>query len=504
MSNKTIAKNTVFLYFRLIFTLFISIYTTRVILSNLGVMDYGIYSVVCGFVALFSFINSSLSNGIQRFYNYESGKNGETAIAKVYKTAIVIQVILALLILIIVEPLGIWYVNYQMQIPTDRIFAANCIFQFSLVSLLFLIFQIPYSAVIMSYEKMGYYATVGIIDVVLKLAIILLLPLFQGDRLIIYGLLLLLVTIIDFILYFSYAKFNFKILNSKFSFDKNLFRDVFKFSGWNFVEMFAWTTQGQGVNIVLNLFCGPIVNAAQGISIQIQGALNGFCANLVMAYRPQLVQSYAQNDIHKTCDMMYSMSKIMFLMFFMLAVPVILEIDYILKIWLGKDIPDYTSSFTVLILLSIIPRNFAMGLSQVVHATGRLKNYQLGSALIVILVLPISYILLKNGYTPDNIYIANLLLCILLWIADLYLLSRIFPLSIKDYLKKVVIPSSLIFVLMPIMPMGVHMIFEESFIRLILVGMSSGLVAMILGYWILLNKSERTSIRNFIIKKLFH
>ena len=263
INNKRIVKNTIFLYGRLILTMLISLYTTRVILNVLGVVDFGIYNVVCGFVSLFSFLNTTMSNGIQRFYNYEAGKNGIDSVTKVYQTAFLIQLMLVLLILIIIEPLGIWYINNKMVIPEDRLFAANWVFQFSLLSLIFLVMQVPFSAAVMAHEKMDYYASVGILDAFLKLLIVIILPYWGGSaNLIIYGLLIFCVSVINLLLYSVYALKNFKELKLSKIFHKDLFKSIFKFTGWNLVEMFAWTTQGQGVNMVINLFCGPVVNAA--------------------------------------------------------------------------------------------------------------------------------------------------------------------------------------------------------------------------------------------------
>ena len=222
-NNKRIVKNTIFLYGRLILTMLISLYTTRVVLNALGVVDFGIYNVVCGFVAMFSFLNTTMSNGIQRFYNYEAGKNGIESVAKIYQTAILIQLLLVLLILLVIEPLGIWYINNKMVIPVSRLFAANWVFQCSLLSLVFLVMQVPFSAAVIAHEKMDYYATVGILDAILKLGIVLILPYLGGDSLIIYGLLIFSVSVVNLLLYSVYALKNFKELKLARIFHKNLF-----------------------------------------------------------------------------------------------------------------------------------------------------------------------------------------------------------------------------------------------------------------------------------------
>lgn len=499
--NSRIAKNAIFLYGRLILTMFISLYTTRVVLNVLGIVDFGIYNVVCGFVALFSFLNTTMSNGIQRFYNYEAGKNGIEAVTRVYQTAILIQLLLTLLILLIIEPFGIWYINNVMVIPDDRIFAANWVFQFSLLSLVFLVLQVPFSAAVMAHEKMDYYATVGILDAFLKLGIVFVLPYIRSDSLIVYGLLVFMVSILNFLLYSIYALKNFSELKLAKVYHKDLFKNIFKFTGWNLVEMFAWTTQGQGVNMVMNFFCGPVANAAQGIASNISSAINSFCSNLSVAFRPQLVQSYAAGNYARTTNMMFTMSKAMFVMMTMMVIPLSLEMNFVLKIWLGDVIPEYTLQFAILVLLSMLPRNMTMALSQVVHASGKMKNYQLGSAIIILLVLPISYILLKLSYSPVYIYICNIIIFILLWIVDLYLLRKIFSFSMKKYFNKVAIPCILIMIISAVFPYVVHQFMSESFLRLIIVSVVAIIAIVIISYIILLNNKEKELLIGMLRKK---
>lgn len=500
-SNKRILKNTVFLYARMVIVLLVSIYTTRVVLSALGVNDFGIYNVVCGFVSMFSFLNTSMSNGIQRFYNYEAGTNDVTGVTNVYQTSLVIQVILATIVFIILESIGLWYVNDKMVLDSQRIFAANCIFQFSICSLILLILQVPYSAVILAYERMDYYAVVSIIDVLLKLGIVLILPYISADKLIIYGFLQLLLSIMNFLLYYTYAKKNFKELVEQKVFHKRLFRSIATFSGWNIMSMFAWMTQGQGVNMVMNLFFGPVINAARGVSAQIQSAIQGFCENLVIAFRPQLVQTYAKGDMNRTSKMMYSMSKILFIMFFLLSTPVIFEIDYILHLWLGENVPDYTASFTILILLSMYPRNFAMSFAQVVHATGKLGLYQVVSSIIILLALPISYVALKNGFDANSVYWINLIICIIMFFACMFILKRHFPFNISLYIRKVLTPCLLMALISIIVPYIVTHTMTPSLFRLVVNLLACSIWSVVTAYFIVLSSDEKFLIRKIIFKK---
>lgn len=500
-ANKRIAKNTLFLYGRMLFVLFVSIYTTRVVLNALGIEDYGVYNVVCGFVAMFGFLNTSLSNGIQRFYNYEYGKGGLNSVTKVFQTAILIQVVLAIVLVILVESIGIWYINTKLVIPAGRIIAANWIFQFSVLSLLFLILQIPYSAAILAHEKMDYYAVVSVLDAILKLLIVVALPSLTGDKLVIYGILQVIVSIINFALYYWYSKKNFCELKIQRVFHKDLFLSIFRFSGWNVFATFAWMTQGQGVNVVINLFFGTVVNAARGVSGQIQSAIQGFCENLVIAFRPQLVQSYAQGNYKRTERMMYSMSKVMFIMFFLLSTPVIFEIDYIIHLWLGEKIPEYTSSFTILILLSMYPRNFAMSFAQVVHATGKLGLYQITSSIIILLALPLSYIALKNGTDANSVYWINLVICIIMFLACMFVLKKLFPFSVGRYFAKVICPCMITALISVVVPYLVTQIMQPSFYRLVIDFIVCSLWTMTVSYLIILTPEEKILIRKMILRK---
>lgn len=501
-SNKRIAKNTIFLYGRLILTMMISLYTTRVVLNVLGVVDFGIYNVVCGFVAMFSFLNTTMSNGIQRFYNYEAGKNGINAVTKVYQTAMLIQIVLVVLLLLVIEPLGFWYINNEMVIPNDRLFAANWIFQFSLFSLMFIVLQVPFSAAVMAHEKMNYYATIGIIDAFLKLAIVLVLPYLGGDCLIIYGLLLFSVSLLNLLFYAIYALKNFQELKLSKVFHKDLFNNIFKFTGWNLVEMFAWTTQGQGVNMVMNLFCGPIVNAAQGIATQISSALSSFCTNLSVAFRPQLVHSFAAGDFERTTKMFFVMSKSMFTLMTLMIVPLSLEMQFILNLWLGDAIPQYTLQFAVLVMLSMLPRNMTMAISQIIHASGKMKTYQLGSALVIFLVLPLAYLLLKMDYSPVYIYICSIIVFCILWIVDLLLLKRVFNYSLRYYFRLVAFPCLFLLLGAYSIPYFIHLNMEVGLIRFVVVSIISIVTTIFFAYLLLLSSGEKGMVKTYVINKI--
>ena len=455
-NNKRIAKNTLFLYLRMILVLVVSLYTTRVVLNALGVVDYGINNVVAGFVSMFAFLNTSMSNGIQRFYNFKLGKEGEESLTKVYNTALLIQGLLAIIVVILLETVGLWYLNTKMVIPIERMPTAQWIYQFSIISLVLVIMQIPFSAAIMAHERMNYYAYVSIIEVGLKLAFALWLPHVKSDKLFVYGCYSLGVGVLNFLLYFVYSKHHFKSIKLQKCFHRDLFKDMLSFSGWNIFGTFAYMLKNQGINVLLNAFFGPVVNAARGVSGMIGSAIQGFSSNIVISFRPQIVQSYAAGNFSRVKSLMYSLSKISYLMLFILSMPVIIELPYILHLWLGDVIPDYTVSFTMLILINMIISALNAPLTQVIHATGKMRRYQIGTSIVVCSILPISWLFLKGGGSPVTVYIVSLCIICINQVVCMLLLKQVFTYSIKEYLIKVILPCILVSMVSLLLPLLLH------------------------------------------------
>ena len=490
-NNKTIAKNTAFLYIRMIVVLLVSLYTTRVVLRVLGVVDYGVYNVVGGFVSMFGFLNTSLVGATQRYYNFETSRNGIEGLRKVYTASLVIQSLLALVILFLLETFGIWYVNHVMVVPPERVMAANFLFQFSTISLLLVIMQIPYSAAIVSFERMDYYALVGVIDVFLRLVIVIALPFFVFDKLILYGLFILSIGIVNYFLFYIYAKKNFLDLKIAKPISRALFKEMLSFSGWNVLGTFAGMMKSQGLNMLLNWFFGPVVNAARGIASQIMSALNGFSINIVAAFRPQLVDSYAISDYERTRKIMFSESKICYCLVLVLLMPLVFEIDYVLALWLDKDVPEYTSVFTLLVLLIMLVSTLNTPLSQVVHATGKMKVYQLVTSLITCAIVPISWVFLRLGFSPTSVFVVSFILTIINQVISVLIVRNIFPFSIKAYLKTVIIPCLILSACLPIIPAVLRFTMNDGFSRFLLICVMDIIIALPLFYSLVLNQSER-------------
>ena len=501
-ANTRIAKNTVFLTIRMLLVLVISLYSSRLVLQVLGVEDFGIYNVVGGFVSMFGFLNSSMTNSIQRYYNYSLGHEGENAISKVYYAALVIQVILALIVLLLVESVGLWYLYNKMVIPVERMSAAFWVFQFSVISMLFVIMQVPYASAVMAYEKMNFFAVISVLDAVLKLVAVLLIPSFGGDHLIWYGFLILFISILDFCLYLIYSKRNFKYLKIERVRDKTLYKGMLSFSGWNLFGTFALMMKEQGLNMVLNLFFGPVVNAARGVAYQVINAIRGFTSNIYTAARPQFTQSYAQGDSKRTIQLMFSTSKLCFILLLIFSLPVMIEAEYVLRLWLGENVPDYTVIFVILVIVSSLITVFNPAMSFVVHATGNMKTYQIAGALIDLLILPTAYVFLKMGYQPESVFIISIAFNIIQQIVSLVIVKRLIYFSIRDYVMTVWLPLGLVVSIVAALSFGVHSLMPQGFIRLCVVVVVSSMLSIGLSYVVALSSSERLIFNNFVNKVL--
>lgn len=486
----------------MIIVLIVNLYTSRVILNTLGVEDFGIYNTVAGFVSLFGFFNSTLSGSVQRFYNYEGTKNGDEGFTQVYVTSIIIHALLAAILLIILETLGLWYVNNIMVVPECKLGAANALFQFSVISMILIIFQIPFTGAIMAYERMDFYAVVSIIDVFLKLVVALIINKITGNALIVYGFLLLGVTATTTFLYIVYSKKNFSSLKFYFKINKPLLKSMLSFSGWNLLGTFAYMLKGQGQNMVLNYFFGPIINAARGVASQVNGAINGFAANITIAFRPQMVNSYANNDIEKARQLMFLESKVCFMMMLVLMTPVIFEMDFLLKLWLGNSIPEHTNNFTILILIDALICTLNAPCTQIAYSIGKMKWYQIITSCINLSLIPITILFMKLGYCAEYAFILTIIITIINQSACLILLNKLFPLNLRSYLYDVLLPCVFSLIAIPSLLYMLTFLLNEGFIRLFLIVIADIVVGLSFFYFIMLKRNERVYVINLVRKVL--
>lgn len=439
-SNKRIAKNTMLLYIRMLLTMAVSLYTSRVVLNILGIENYGIYSVVGGVVAMFSFLNGAMASATQRFLSFEIGRNDFTQLRKTFNATQIIHIGIALIIFILAETIGLWFLNNYLNIPDGRMEAARWVYHFSVLTFVVTIIQVPYNAVIFARERMNVYAYVSILEVSLKLGIVFVLNWLTFDKLKLYGILVFVVSVIVASIYRIYVFKNFDESRFLVVKDKKLFRTLISFSGWNLFGGVSTIASKQGISIILNIFFGTTVNAAQGIAIQVNSAISSFVGNFQRASNPQIVKSYASNDKEYLVNLITRTSKFSFYLVYILTLPVLFEVEYILKTWL-KIVPDYTAMFTILILLNSWIEAISNPLMTAVHATGKIKLYQIVMGSVIIFNLPLSYLLFKLGFTPVSTFIVNICITIIVFALRLFFAKKqisYFPISkfVKEVLLK--------------------------------------------------------------------
>lgn len=414
-TSKTIAKNTLFLYIRMFFNMGVTLFTSRIILKTLGIEDYGIYNLVGGIVILFSFLNGAMSASTQRYLNFEIAKGDRLKVNRLFCTSFNIHLIISFLVLILGETIGLWFLNYKLNIPSDRIYAANWVYQMSLVTTVINITRIPYNAVIIAHQKMSFYAYIGIFETLLKLLIVYLLVFFSRyDHLIVYSFLLMIVNFIINIIYRGYCIRRYKI-ESVYHFvnDKDLMMKMTSFSGWNLFGQVANVGASQGIAMILNVFIGVTINAAVGIANQVNVAIYSFVSNFQVAFNPQITQTYAKGEIEKHNNLILLTAKMSFFLLAFLVFPVLVNTDFVLKLWLGNNLPEYVQQFTQIILFTSLVDALSGPFWIAAHAIGSIKKYQICLSLILLLNLPLAYLLLYSNLSPVYVFVLKFLLNVL-------------------------------------------------------------------------------------------
>jgi O-antigen/teichoic acid export membrane protein len=499
MSNSgRIAKNTFFLYFRSFFVLIISLYTSRVILRVLGVVDYGIFNVVGGVISMVGFLKGSMQATFQRYYNVEMGKGNNERVKELFRSSLSTQFILAILIVILAETLGLWFVKHKLVIPEERVVAALWIYQVAIVSFVISVFCAPFDALITAYERMGVFAVISIVDAVLKLLIVFLLEFIPYDNLIVYAVLLLMIGILNISFYAIYCKRKIPTTDIRFNWDKHNLKSMFSFSGWSLMDTLSHTLKSQGINIVLNMFFGPVVNAARGIAYQVLNAVNHFIQSFQTSFRPQLTKSYASGDYDYMTKLYYSATKISYYLIFTISLPIILETPLILHFWLGDNVPEYAVVFTRLVLVTAFVSAYANPTSCIAYATGNIKWFSIIVSGLNLMILPVAYLFLKLGYGPVSALVVSLVMTILVQLTRIIVTSKITVLDLPHYFKHVVLPTGIYSVLCPCIPYIVHRMMHPGFIRLMIICIISVLVSLAGAWFIGMNKYEK----NLVLSKL--
>lgn len=504
-NNKQIAKNTLLLYFRMLLTMVVSLYTSRIVLNALGVEDFGIYNVVGGVVAMFSLLSGSLSTAISRFITYELGKGEQGNLNKIFSSAVTIQITLAAIIILFAELIGVWFLNTQMTIPVSRITASNWVFQISLLTFVINLISIPYNASIIAHEKMSAFAYISILEVVGKLVTAYLITISPIDKLIFYSFLMCIIALVVRFTYGYYCKKHFTECTYSFIWDKQLLKQMFSFAGWNFIGTASAVLRDQGGNILINLFNGPIVNAARGIAFQVNNAIQGFVNNFMIALNPQITKSYAANNHKYMMTLIFQGARLSFYMLLILSLPILLNTQYILEIWL-KTVPEHSTLFVQLVLILAMSESISYPLITAIQATGKIRNYQLLVGGLQLLNFPISYCLLHIGFFPEIIMIVAIILTQVCLGARLYMLQKIIKLPTKVFLKKVYLNIIIVSTLSSIIPVLLFRNTSDTLSKFILSSSISVTCCIIIIYYIGCNSTERNFISTKtkqILRKIF-
>ena len=501
-NNKRIAKNTLLLYFRMLFMMAIGLYTSRVILDKLGEVDFGIYNVVGGFVTMFTVVSGAMTTATQRFLSFEIGKREKGNVKGIFGTMLYIHMFLAFIILIVGETLGLWFLNNYMNFPPDRYDAANWVFQFSLLTFMIHVVNVPYNGALIAYEKMSAFAYFSIIDAIFKLAICYIIVVTPFDRLIMYAILMASIQITLMLAYYLYCRSKFPQCRFDGKFNRQYGKQVTSFVSWNLIGSLAGVGKEQGVNVVLNMFFGPSVNAARGVAYQVLTKLNGFVTNFQMAMNPQIIKNYASGEKKQMYNLVFRGAKMSYMLLLTLSLPVIIEASLILNIWL-KEVPDYTVIFLRLIIFTALLNTLSNPLIISMHASGKVRDYQIVVGTISLLTLPAVYIAFKFNAEPYYAMLIALGIEFVCHIARLYMLVRSINFPMKNYLKDVTLRVILITVLSLTLPSIAHHYIPIITVRFITVCFLSVLSTVLFGYYGALNKRERIMIREKI-KNVYH
>ncbi len=450
-NNKRIAKNVLILYIRMFFIMCITLYTSRVVLNALGIEDYGLYTAVGGFVALFGVISGSLSTAISRFITFELGKGNYIKLKLIFSSSVLIQFLIALLIIVLVETVGVWFLNERMTVPEGQLTAANWVLQFSVITFAVNLISVPYTAVIIAHEKMSAFAYISIFDAVGKLLIAYLISVSPTNRLITYSILLCCLAIITRLIYNIYCQKHFEECKFVLKFDKSITKEIFSFAGWNFIGSCSGLLRDQGINILLNLFCGPAVNAGRGIAMQVSSAINTFTGSFTSALNPQITKQFAKNNYEEWSRLVYRGAKFSCFLLLIPSVPLFFESQTILSLWLSI-VPPYTSIFVRLIIVYVFVETISCTLVTLMLATGNIRNYQILVGGCQMLNFPVAYCLLKLEFEPEFTIVGSIVIACICMALRLFMLHRMVRLNIAAFLSQVLVQIIIVALASTIVP----------------------------------------------------
>ncbi len=498
--SKRIARNTLMLYVRMFFLMLVGLYTSRVVLGALGENDYGIYNVVGGVVAMFAVISGALNSAVSRFITFEMGKGSAASLNRVYSTAVTIQIILSIIVVAVAEPVGIWFIRNEMTIAPDRIPSALWVLQFSILSFAINLMSVPQMASITAHEKMSAYAYIGIMDGLLRLGVALIIAHSSFDRLVFYSALMALAVLIVRMAYGIYCRMHFAECRYRPVFDKPLVKEMFSFAGWNFIGVTSGVLRDQGGNILVNLFFGTAMNAARGVAVQLNSAVQGFVTNFMTAVNPQITKSYASGDRDYMLSLVSKSSRMSFYLLFVIALPLLFNTEYILELWL-KDVPLHTTAFVRLFLVFALSESLSNSLITAQLATGKIRNYQIVVGGLQLLNIPVAYICLKAGAPAESTVAVSIVISQICLAARLALLKGMIGLSPKGFFLRVYLNVLSVAVCAIVIPVAITGILPGGFagfcVSAIVCVISAALSILFVGC----GRSERKAMMSLILNK---
>jgi O-antigen/teichoic acid export membrane protein len=506
-NNKRIAKNTLLLYGRMLIGMLISLYTSRVILNALGVVDYGINNVVGGLVSMFSILSGSLVGSISRFITFEIGKEDESKLEKLFSTSIWVMILLSVIVLILMETVGLWFLNEKMVLPESRVFAANIVFQGSVFSFIFGLFTVSYNAVIVAHERMSAFAYLGILQIFVNLLIVLFVAYspFVFDKLIVFSILQVSLSVAMQFFYYHYCRSHFSESRFNWSFDRTCFKEMGGFAIWNFIGSTAGTLKDQGINVLLNLFYGPILNAARGVANSVNMAVSSFVSNFMMAMNPQITKSYATRDLTYMHSLMERGSRFSYFILLILVLPFLFETDFILTLWL-KHYPEHTANFVRLILIITMSDSLSNTLITAQLANGNIRNYQCVVGITLLMNFPLSYIFLKLDFPPETTMIVALVLSFCCMILRLLFLRKSVNFSMSHFLRYVYLKVLVVTLLSIIIPCIISFDLEDGWFRFFFLSIMCVVFSSIFSYTVGCSSHEKKFVTNLFrkyLKKVF-
>lgn len=480
----------------------VSLYTSRVVLATLGFKDYGIYDVIGGVVAMFGFLNGAMSGASARFLSFELGRKNYKRLSDVFSVLVVSHLGIAVCVLILCETVGMWLIMDKLTLPAGQMNVALCVFQISILSSLLSITLVPYTAILISYENMKIYAYVGVAEALLKLGVVFLLVMLPGNKLLIYSILLLAVQLFLNVFYRAYCTRNYQCCKFRFYKDRKLYSEIFGFVGGDLIGNISVIAQGQGLNILLNIFFGPVVNAARGITFQVQGAVQQFSSNFVTAMRPQIIKLYAENKIGEMMRLVERGSCFSFYLLWILILPIYLNMSYILHLWLG-EYPEYTEQFLYVVLAISLVNALKSPRSMAFHATGKVKFVNMVIGTMLIMTFPFSYVALRLGGSPVSVFLISLIIIVLTEFVSVFILKKYLTFSVRRYLTTVHLRCLCVAVLSFVVPYWCHlkltdMSFSVFMINILISAVSVAIVVLTIG----MDKSMRAFTFEFTKRKI--